>query len=222
MFFEGEPVQALCYLSQEGDIKNRAFLTDQSVIFSRKGRIYRYERGAIKSVSLRQRIFLMPIIAGGIMTPLAIVALINDMGNLWILLIMILTGMFLLYYGIVGGPAITITTSVKEYDIFLSFISPQVRSFVRYINWQLLSQDDNLYMEVSQEMWKRIQQQGEVPSGTKVYLHKRELGQSSGSKIIAIQAHSQEIKLQFIHDPSDEKDTITLGQAVPVTFIHEI
>jgi hypothetical protein len=222
MFFEGEPVHALCYLSEEGDLKNRAFLTEQSVILCRKGRIYRYERMAIKSVSLRQRIYLIPVIAGGIMTPLAIVALINDMGSLWILLILILSGMFLLYYGIVGGPAFTISTSVKEYDVFLSFISPPLRSFVRYINWQLMKQDDKLYMQVPLEFWKKIQQEGTVPSGTKVYLHQRELRQQSGLKILAINAHSQEIKLNFMHDPLVEKDVITLGEAVPVTFIQEI
>jgi hypothetical protein len=222
MFVEGEPVQAFCHLGREGDSANQAFLTDASVIIRRSGRTHKYERSIIKSITFLHRFFLIPVIAGGIITSLGTVALLNNLGLPSLLLIVITSGIFLLYYGFQGGNALTVATAVKEYDIFLPVVTPQVRSFVRYIQWQLMTKDSDLYAAFTQEEWFMVKSSGQIPAGTPVYLHSQEIKRDSQQVAVAIKPHLQEINLQFQREIEDTEDRITLRNAVPIEIVKEI
>lgn len=223
MFAEGEPVQAFCFLTKNKQPDNQAFLTDESLIFRRNGRVKKFERSTIQSILIRTRIYLIPVIAGGIMAPLATVALISHIGDLMIMMLLIGTGLFLLYYGLQGGDALSVITKVRENDIFLPEITPEIRSYVRYVQWQLKSTDDLIYLIVTEEQWKNLDREAEVPAGTRIFLHRGELPSGHVGKVLALKAYQHEVQLNFRQDhPGAEENIITLGKPVPAELLREI
>ncbi len=221
MFVEGEPVRAFCPLASPEDEKNRVFLTDESLVIKRKGKNTSFERSSISAVAIRNRRYLIPVIAGGIMAPLAIAALIGGIGQPWILFMLMLSGVFLFYHGIQGGPALTVFTSVKDYDTFIPMVTASLRSFVSYVSWQLKANDEFLYLVLTPEELAAAETRGKVPEGTALYLHERELPATPGSHILRMQTGHREIRLRFHAEPGGDTVRITLGNAVPVEFLLE-
>ena len=221
MIIEGEPVHALCPITSTSDQRNQVYLTDESLVIVRKGRMQSFKKNIIKSVLLRNRLYLIPIIFGGIIAPLGIAALMSNLGDLWLLFMLILTGFVLLYYGFTGGPALTVVTSVKEYDIFIPLVTPQLRSFVSYVSWQLKSSDDYLYLTLTAEEKERMMKDGELATGTRLYLSPEEIGSAEGEHSLRINATDQKVALSFRQDHVDDDVTIILASPVPLEIIQE-
>ncbi len=221
MIIEGEPVHALCPITTPPGDRNHVYLTDESLVVVRKGLTQSFKRKLIKSVLLRNRLYLIPIIFGGIMAPLGIAAMMSNLGDLWLLFAVIFSGLILLYYGFTGGPALTVVTSVKEYDIFIPEVTPQLRSFVSYVSWQLKSSDDYLYLTLTAEEKERMMKTGQLPAGTRLYLSPKEIHSGVGQHIARINATDHQVSLSFRQDHVDEDVTIILASPVPAEIIQE-
>ena len=221
MFIEGEPVLAFCPLTDQDEANNRIYLTDDSVILVRKGKSQVYPKKTVRNVLLRHRMFLIPIIAGGIMAPLAITAMISQIGYPWLLLLLMLGGFFLFYHGIQGGPAVSVFTNVKDYDTFIPAITPSLRSFVSYLTWQLKSRDDFLYAFLSPEVKKKVISDGVIPRGTQLYLNPAEIPADRRPDVQKILVGDKEIALHFHPELDSEEVMITLDKAVPAELLIE-
>lgn len=221
MFVEGEPVLAFCPLKDPDDTDNRIYLTDESVVIVRRKRSFIYKRNQIKKITLRHRIYLIPVIAGGIMAPLAITALISGLGDPWWLLMLILGGIFLFYYGIQGGPALSVFTPVKDFDTFLPAAGPSLRAFISYVTWQLKQTDDHIYLLLSPDEYESARQAGTVPAGTRIFLHAHEVPGSPAEDIRRMDAGGHNLSLRFQEAPGGKSVSILLGAPVPFKFLLE-
>ncbi|MEJ2004738.1 MAG: hypothetical protein P8X57_07195, partial [Cyclobacteriaceae bacterium] len=135
MFIEGSPVIARCPLGDSTPPSGEIFLTTQGIVIREHDRTRgHFGRSEISQLRIRHRILWLPLVLGGIITPLALVALIKTFGAFWLLFVTVLVGLFLMYYGYTGTDALTVTTRVKDYDFFLNRITPHLRAFIGFAN----------------------------------------------------------------------------------------
>lgn len=132
MRINDEPIIATSFLTKEGDLKNQCFLSRKSLFIKYRGKIEDFELEHIKGIQFKHKLLMFPLVAGGIAAPLSALALLNDFGNPWLLLSLLITGIMLIYFGYEGSPSLSVTTKVKDYDFFISTPSPSLRAFVKY------------------------------------------------------------------------------------------
>jgi hypothetical protein len=123
---------ARCFLLQHGDTTHQAILTTQSLEITQKRRREYFDLSSVKSIELVYRKILFPLVIGGIITPLAGLALFTSYGPIHFIFALFFLGLFLFYYGITGTQSIVVTTSWKVFDFFVRDTSPQLEAFVRY------------------------------------------------------------------------------------------
>ncbi len=220
MYILGEAVHAFCPLENVTETKERAYLTSSSFIIRRKGQDHQFEKEKIRDVRIRHRLYLIPIIAGGIIAPLAVAALMNDLGELWLLMLIIASGLILLYYGFQGGPAITVFTSVKDYDVFIPAVTPQLRSFIAYTNWQLRSADDSLYVVLTKEERENARLSGIQP-GKRLYVRLKDIPPAEQPMALKIDTASQQLDLRFHQEQENGPTEIFLGNVLPAENLRE-
>ncbi|MEP2770859.1 MAG: hypothetical protein ABJH05_01835 [Fulvivirga sp.] len=164
MHIEDQAIIATSYIARLGDEKNKCFLSKSTLFIRYRGRLERYELSAIKDIQFKHKLLLFPMIAGGVVAPLSALALLNDYGNPWALLTMLVIGLLTLYYGYEGSPTITITTAVKDYDYFISRPTPNLFAFAKYAR-QLYKFDDKgrvFYFSLSKEQKEQLTNQGQI------------------------------------------------------------
>lgn len=131
MFIEDEPIIAQCPL--EKGSRKVCYLSFQKLILDINGRIYSYELNQIVRLSFQQKLLLLPLIFGGILAPLSLIALINDLLDTWTMLISFMVGSLLIYYGLEGRKTFSILTQVKEYDFFVNTVSKNIKAFILFV-----------------------------------------------------------------------------------------
>lgn len=132
MRINDEPIIATSFLTKEGDLKNQCFLSRKSLFIKYRGKIEDFDLEYVKGIQFKHKLLMLPLVAGGITAPLSALALLNDFGNPWLLLSLLITGILLIYFGYEGSPTLSVTTKVKDYDFFISTPSPSLRAFVKY------------------------------------------------------------------------------------------
>ncbi len=125
---------AVCYLSREGDAKNKCTLTRDEFLITRKARLYHYPVSQIQTVYLEKRKLLLPVIVGGILSPLSLLAIYENMFPPGILLPLFFAGLFMLYYGWSGAMALIIQTSARVYYIFMPNDTDHLTRFIAFSN----------------------------------------------------------------------------------------
>lgn len=130
---QDETIEALCYIGKKGDEKNKCLLTNKYLIVIRRGRPHYFPVENIHNISLNQRILLLPLISGGIIVPLCLLLIFRNAFHAWPILFLLFGGIFLLYLGFSGQWAITVQTHIKEYDVFINEVSPNLRAFLKFI-----------------------------------------------------------------------------------------
>lgn len=148
---------AKCYIYQEGNEEDICYLAEENLYIKNKGVISHFPLDAIMNITFKKKIFLMPIVFGGIIAPFSMIALFNGYYNLWIMLSIMMGGLALVYYGIEGSETLSVQTNVKEYDFFLKSISLNLKSFVSFvINYQHRGQDALLfYFSLENSQWEQ-------------------------------------------------------------------
>lgn len=167
-------VLAICGIAQADDEQNKCTLTSERLYVVRKGKHYSFELDEITQVAFKQKKLLFPLILGGVVGSLFLIAGFNFLINIWLALIIGLAGMLLFYYGWVGSQTLVIHTKVKEFDIFIDQITSPLKAFVAMVNeYFILGKSKTLqyYIVMSEAEWTEASSKGymdELPTGRRL------------------------------------------------------
>ncbi|MEQ8927151.1 MAG: hypothetical protein RLO81_15125 [Fulvivirga sp.] len=153
---------AKCYLSVEGDENNCCFISNDSLTVIKNAKKNNYPLEWVKQVYFKEKIFLIPIVFGGISASLSALALFEYFLNPWIMLSVLFLSSLVVYYGIQGGTALVIVTPIKEYDFFLKNVSDNLKAFVAYTNATLSGVETSYYVILDGNQEKYLEQKGEL------------------------------------------------------------
>ncbi|MEM1405269.1 MAG: hypothetical protein AAGG59_00730 [Bacteroidota bacterium] len=152
MVIDNEPIIAECPLEQ-GSMNKVCYLSFKKLFININGRIHTFDLSLVSGVSFKKKLLLLPLILGGIITPLSLIALINDLLHVWTMLVSFMAGVLLVYYGLEGRNTLSITTSIKEYDFFINSPSANLKAFVDFttkIKYQ--KGEPRFYLECNEEL----------------------------------------------------------------------
>ena len=151
--------KAVVFLHKLNDNKNRILLTSDDLIIIRKSKAHFYKLGDIKSLAFHERRLLLPLVAGGILTPLGIVAMFGNYFNPYLVVLLILTGIYLLYEGLNDRWSLTVHGFSNEENFPLFFVSDNLRAFVDFVNGHLPHANDQvrnqgyIYLVLPLDLW---------------------------------------------------------------------
>ncbi len=130
MHIDDEPIIAQCPLEHNKNTK-MCYLSYEKLIIN-TGRIHSFELDHILQIDFKRKLLLLPLISGGVLAPLALIALLNDLFHIWVMLILFMSGALLIYYGFEGRNTLSIKTNLKEFDFFINSASQNLQAFVRF------------------------------------------------------------------------------------------
>ncbi len=174
-----EETLAFCYLQQAKDEKNKGLLTNRHLIIIHRGKPTRFERAQIKDIAFRQRRWLLPLVAGGIVAPFALLAIFLNLYNLWPLFLLFVLSSLAFYTGWMHHPTLTIQDAVKEHDFPLTFVSSHLKAFVHFTREQLANKNEMIYHIARVADWQSpqknyqpatLQQEGFIHAATRYQL----------------------------------------------------
>lgn len=153
---------AKCYLLEDGDESNVCFLTDETFTIVYKARKSTFFNHWIKAIFFKNKVYLMPIVFGGIAAPLAGLGLFQYYLNPWFMLSLLFAALLSIYYGIMGGTALTIETPIKEYDFFVPKASDNMLAFSSFVNSIINENSILFYIMLSNEQFQSIDKSGSI------------------------------------------------------------
>ncbi|MBX2842125.1 MAG: hypothetical protein KTR26_10150 [Flammeovirgaceae bacterium] len=109
-------------------------LTENELIIFRDKKIHFFPLNKIKPLEINFKYFIIPLITGGIVTPLSLVAFFNNFLPRWPGIAFIFVGAMLIYYGMKGSYQITIETGNDHYSFFVDENNPKLEAFIAKIN----------------------------------------------------------------------------------------
>ena len=125
---------AFVYLLSEGDDKNKCLLTADSIILIRRGKKTIFKAEQITSLYFSSKLFLFPLVFGGTFGPFFFIAILNSSFHPIVSLIGFLASLLSFYFGITGKKSFVLETVNDKKEVFLPFISPNLKEFVRFVN----------------------------------------------------------------------------------------
>ena len=133
-FFEHSKTKAFVFLLSEGDPDNKMMISEDQIMIIRKGRKKIYVLQDIEKLKIENKKLLLPIIAGGIISPLAVLSYFVNMFHPLLHLISVMAGLFLFYIGWAGKSSLTIKKRSYELNYYLPSISKNLEAFIEYVN----------------------------------------------------------------------------------------
>lgn len=158
---------AVCNIAKANDDQNKCALTQDHLYVTRKGKHHAFELDQITKITFKQKKLLFPLVLGGVVGSLFLIAGFNFLVNIWIALIIGLAGMLLFYYGWVGSQTLAIHTKIKEYDIFIDEVTSPLQAFVAIVNDNfILGKNKNItyYLPLSKASWQKATELGYIDS----------------------------------------------------------
>ncbi|UII32503.1 hypothetical protein LVD17_01450 [Fulvivirga ulvae] len=228
MFVEGEAVLAFCYIGKNGDNKNVCYLTKENLLIRYRNRLESFNHEAINSISFEHKILLFPLVIGGIITPLSVHGLLNTFINPWILLISMVSGLFLMYYGWEGSSTMTIKTKVKDYDFFIRQVSANLKAFAEYVQHYI--SDDvgarRFYFIVNKTIWENTKESGlfriSQPLNLFSWKEVRHVNLTEEEVILAIDPTESDFQISFAQSPDKKGLQPQVTNSLPAGDIHEV
>jgi uncharacterized protein (DUF952 family) len=133
--YKGEEIKAFCYIYKDKEEKNKCLLTDQHLVILLKNTENSFPLNQIVNIQLENRYSMFPLIAGGIVLPLSLVAIFNNLYDPWILIYLMIIGGLSFYMGWLGHPVISIISKGSINDtLHLKNISESLRTFINFTN----------------------------------------------------------------------------------------
>lgn len=166
---------AKCYIKEENDDRNYCLLTESTLLIKHKGKMETFFIHWVKDIVFQKRIFLIPIVFGGIAAALAGVGLFQYYLNPWFMLALLFCSSLVIYYGIQGSMSMTIVTPIKEYDFFISSVSDNLKAFAAYTISTIQGSEVSFYFNLNKEEFERAEEIGYVSpkdGGLKLFLTK--------------------------------------------------
>jgi len=131
---EENGVYAICYLHQIDDERNKCLLTGKYLVVIRNGKTYRFLLTDIQKIAFDHRRIMLPLIAGGIAAPFSLLAIFTHITDPWLMLPLFFMGLFAVYWGWLGYPALIVQDNIREHDFPLKYISQNLRAFAAFAN----------------------------------------------------------------------------------------
>jgi len=159
---DAEQTIAIVYLHQADDQDNKCMLTSQRVMVVYRGKLHSFERQHIKSIASTQRRLLLPLITGGIIAPLSLLAIFMNLYNPWPLMLAFFLGSALFYIGLQRHPVLTITDTVKDHDFFLTELTSNLKEFIAFAQQVVFGGGSHLYLPLSVADWARYESEAYI------------------------------------------------------------
>ncbi|MDF9800735.1 uncharacterized protein (DUF952 family) [Catalinimonas alkaloidigena] len=150
---------AIAYLQQDEDKENKCILTSQRLIVIHRGRVNSFERHHIKDLGFSKRRIMLPLVSGGIMAPLSLLAIFLNLYNPWPLMFIFFLGLALFYLGWQQHPVLTVRDGVKEHDFFLKEATPNLRAFTSFARQVIFQGSSWLFYPILLEEWVMIKEE---------------------------------------------------------------
>lgn len=109
-------------------------MTSESLVINIRGRKHVTPNDQIKKLSLTRKKLLGPIVAGGIIFSLSGLAMLDNLYDPFYLMILLISGIFLLLYGYGGSMAISIETAGGFHYYFIKRTGKNIEEFMKYFN----------------------------------------------------------------------------------------
>jgi hypothetical protein len=130
-------VKAICFLKKNGDQSNCLYFTEDMLIIILKGRKHPTPVNQIRRISLGNKKLLGPIVTGGIIFPLSSLAFLGNISNPFLMMTLMIAGLFLLLYGFGGSAAISIETTGGTHHYFIRKTGKNLEDFIKYYNSEI-------------------------------------------------------------------------------------
>ncbi len=127
-------IWAICPIYESEDTENQIILTSKNLVITTNSNTYSFPVNIINSLETGRKKYLLPIIIGGIASPLSILGLQENIYSSTFLIVLLFTSVFLIYYGVMGAPVIIVKTRGTEEFIFLKEIKNQLKEFIWFSN----------------------------------------------------------------------------------------
>ena len=135
---------AVCYFGKKGDEKNMLILDKEKLSLVKNGKRDDYDISDMQQASKGHKRLLLPLILGGVVSPLSIIAIYDNSFSPFILLAVLFIGLLLLYIGQTGSDVLIFHHSRgKEEYVFLRSIPDNVDKFLFFLNMFLSQKWEN-------------------------------------------------------------------------------
>ena len=166
---------AIVFLHSRNDSRNRAILTSEDLIIIRKAKSHIFALDNIRLLAFHKRKLLLPLIMGGILVPLGLVAMFGDYFNPYLVVLLILSGIYLFYEGFNERWTLTVHGLSSDVNFSLFFVSDNLRAFVDFVNGQLPSASGTvrkqgyIYLLLPLELWTGSAGSDNIDLGTTIH-----------------------------------------------------
>jgi uncharacterized protein (DUF952 family) len=126
----GEYVDIECFYGKESNENYRAYLTNKHLVLRRKKHWHYFPLENIVNLNYKERKLLFPLLMGGIVVPFSLLLIFRNIFHSWTVLILLFAGLLSFYFGWAGRKSLTITTIIKDYDIFVDEENPNLHKFL--------------------------------------------------------------------------------------------
>ena len=204
MFVDNEPIIAQCPLDT-GSSTRLCLLSYEKLIVKERKRTHTFELAEVQNIEIKKKLLLLPLISGGVLAPLSLIAIFNDLLNLWVMLLAFMIGVLLIYYGVEGRFSLSILTNLKEYDFFINSPNKNIKAFIQFVLKRILNREVIYYLALSDEEWKSAQ-----VSGYLEFKHPKELRETSAATdshiILKLEPLKVDISVNYI--PGADTDLV--------------
>jgi hypothetical protein len=177
-----------------------------------------FHKEQVKDIAIVHKKLLFPLIAGGILFPLSFLALFHDLFNPYWMLLVIMTGLFLLYYGLAGRRLLTIYTHIHEHDIAINTADPHLAAFIEFCSDYMSAQ------AVHQRVYIRRQSVSGGSDALPAYTHRQWLEQRKSdadmNDFIAIDPISTGVQVEYRPDSTDGHIRPFILRPLPEGLLH--
>ena len=128
-----ENVLDYCTIDFDGFMK----LTNQRLIVYEDQKLMKFPIQEVSNLEIGYKKFILPVIIGGIIAPLSLLAAFAGYFQFWIGMGLFITGLLLFYYGMQGGHQVIVHGPQADYKFFIDERTKQIEAFVQKTNQKL-------------------------------------------------------------------------------------
>lgn len=133
------------------DLTGKMILTDQQIAVFESNKWHRFPISRLKSLDVAHKNFILPLLLGGAIAPLALVAALSGYFQFWIAMSLVITGLMLFYYGVQGGHQVSLNFEGSEFRFFIDERNKNLNEFIGFTNFYLRDPLRAFKTQVSEE-----------------------------------------------------------------------
>ena len=157
---------AQCYFRQKNDKKHFTYFTPHWLYVINGKHRWRFENEYVTQIEFDEHKLLIPLIAGGIMTSFASLMILRDLLEPFTMLVLLLAGFFLMYYGWSGASVMVVHEGKSSTKIYPKQISQNLKDYIHFYRSYVKDHQQGLiiYHIADRSTWHPDEQYYEHPS----------------------------------------------------------